>query len=168
MASVRPGRPTIELECPGCHKKYTKEKYEYDRNIKKGRLNVCSRSCQSVHMNKSDAKRESFQKVERVGDCPDYDGHGNTNSTTFMPKAWPNGTCYLLFRDKSQKHFTNLSQMVQWCNKYAHNGAIFAVSLSEDVLQKVDKMVYLGTIGVSPRRWSSTDAITYPDNKEER
>lgn len=70
--TVRPGRPTIDLVCPVCKSKYTKEKYEHDRNVKKGRVNVCSRSCQATYMNTTDAKLESTRSMLAVRNADQY------------------------------------------------------------------------------------------------
>ena len=72
MASVRPNRPTIDLVCPVCKSKYIKEKYEHDRNVKKGRVNVCSRSCQATYMNGTDAKLESTRAMLAVRNADQY------------------------------------------------------------------------------------------------
>lgn len=63
MASVRPGRSTIELVCPVCGANYIKERYEHDRNVKKGRTDTCSRSCQATFMNNSEAKQKQTKEM---------------------------------------------------------------------------------------------------------
>lgn len=55
-----------------CAEKYIKEKYEYDRNIKKGRVNVCSRSCQATYMNSTDKKLEQVRSMLAVRNADQY------------------------------------------------------------------------------------------------
>lgn len=53
----------IELVCPVCGEKYDKVAYEHRRNLKKGRVSVCSRTCHATFMNLSPAKQEQTRAM---------------------------------------------------------------------------------------------------------
>lgn len=81
MQKYKLNRKLIEVECDCCHQKFQKPLSEYNRNLKLGRHNFCTRSCSIRYSNYHRIPSEKI--IESQNNIKNYAGNHRDEYTPF-------------------------------------------------------------------------------------